>query len=452
MKKDKKHQLNSKNRVGIPRARARFLTQSMQLEESNIPGVASGGIFLTVILFVGAIVWAARAEVTELANTNGEVVPSGLIHNVQHLEGGIVREVMVRNGDHVKKDQPLMRLADTSVRSELEQLSARKAAYNIQLERLNAILQDKKPDFSAYEKRYPDLVSTQLRLYQEQLNSELEQIKSIQSQGAERTTEAYSKRNQLKALRQEESSLLDQVNIQEQLMAKKAGSKLDILETKAKLAKVRSEILSLQGQVNVAVKATAGASQREKELLTTRREELRLEAGDITNQLEEVTSLIVDLEDKLKRRTLLSPTNGIIKSLAVTTIGGVVEPGQVLMEVVPVEDEMMVESRILPNDIGHVKPGQAVDVKVTSYEYQRYGSVAATLKQVSASTYLDEEQNPYYRAEVLLKKAFVGAEPDKNLIVPGMTVQADIITGKKSILDYILRPIYRGFQGAFHER
>lgn len=452
MKAEQTFHLHSKNKVGIPRARARFLTQSMQLEESDTPGVASGVIFLTVILIIGAIAWSAKTEVTELAVTSGEVIPSGLIHNVQHLEGGIVEEVLVRNGDRVKKGDALMRLAETTVRSELDQLKVRKAGYVLQMERINAILQDRQPDFSVYAKEYPKLVLAQKQLYQEQLLSEQEQIRSIQFQGAEKSTEAYSKATQLKALKEEEISLLAQVKIQQQLMDKKAGSKLEILDIKGRLAKVRSELSSIEGQRNVALKARAGANQREKELISTRREELHLEAGDLSNQLEEVEELMVDLEDKNRRRTILSPADGIVKSLAITTIGGVVEPGQILMEVVPVDDELLVESRILPTDIGHVQAGQKVDVKVTSYEYQRFGSVSATLKQVSASTYLDEEKKPYYRAEVVLEKPYVGEDSKKNLILPGMTVQADIVTGKKTILDYALRPIYRGFQGAFHER
>ncbi len=452
MRVEQTFHLHSKNKVGIPRARARFLTQSMQLEESDTPGVASGVIFLTIILMLGAVAWSAKTEITELAITSGEVIPSGLIHNVQHLEGGIVEEVLVRNGDRVKKGNTLLRLSETSVRSELDQLKVRQAGYLLQIERINAILQDREPEFSAYVEDYPQLVLAQTRLYQEQLLSEIEQIKSIQSQGAEKSTEAYSKRTQLKALKEEEAALIAQVKIQQELMEKKAGSKLEILDMKGRLAKVRSEMSSIEGQMNVALKALAGANQREKELISTRREELRLEAGDFSNQLEEAEELIVDLEDRLFRRTLYSPADGIIKSLAVTTIGGVVESGQVLMEVVPVDDELLVESRILPTDIGHVQPGQEVDVKVTSYEYQRFGSVSAKLKQVSASTYLDEEQQPYYRAEVILAQPYVGQDPKKNMILPGMTVQADIITGKKTILDYVLRPIYRGFQGAFHER
>ena len=452
MSKEQSFNLHSKNKVGIPRARARFLSQSMQLEESDAPGVASGGIFLTIILIIGAIIWSAKTQVTELAMTTGEVIPSGLIHNVQHLEGGIVAEVLVRNGDRVSQGDTLMHLTETTARSELDQLKARRVGYELQIERINAILESRKPDFSTYETAYPKLAQAQQRLYKEQLLSEQEQIKSIRSQGAERSTEASSKRSQLDALREEEAALLEQMKIQEDLMKRQAGSQLEILDTKGRLAKVRSEMVAIKGQMSVALEASAGAEQREKELVTTRREELRLQAGDLSNQLKEVDELIVDLNDRLLRRTITSPANGIVKSLAVTTIGGVVEPGQILMEVVPVDDEMLVESRIQPKDIGHVQPGQDVDVKVSSYEYQRYGSVSGTLKQVSASTYLDEEQQPYYRAEVLLAQAYVGSDPAQRHIVPGMTVQADVITGKKTVLDYILKPIYRGFQGSFHER
>ena len=229
-------------------------------------------------------------------------------------------------------------------------------------------------------------------------------------------------------------------------------ARADLINVAVRLAAATREHREVIGRKRIAADALTEAEQRRTELESRLRESLSNEAAEITSELAEVEQSILRSIERLERMELRAPSAGIVKGLVVNTLNEVVEPGQTIMELVPVGEELIVESRISTRDIGHVHTGQRVDVKVTSYESTRFGSVVGTLQRVSASTYLDSDQQPYYRAEISLDKDYLGQDPIRHKIIPGMTVQADILTGKKTVLDYVLKPGYRGFQVAFRER
>ncbi|MEW7976922.1 MAG: HlyD family efflux transporter periplasmic adaptor subunit [Candidatus Sedimenticola endophacoides] len=172
----------------------------------------------------------------------------------------------------------------------------------------------------------------------------------------------------------------------------------------------------------------------------------------MANELAEVESSLIRLRDRVTRLQVTAPVGGIVQGLAISNINQVVAPGQLITQLVPVQDELIIEAKIKPQDIGHVHVGQSAKVKFTSYDASRFGFLVGEVRQLSASTYLDPENNPYYRAEIRLEKDFLGNDPGRMKILPGMTVTADIRTGEKTILDYLLRPISRGFSSAFRER
>ena len=161
---------------------------------------------------------------------------------------------------------------------------------------------------------------------------------------------------------------------------------------------------------------------------------------------------MVKFGDRVDRLKVRAPAHGLVTGLTVNTINSVIEPGKVLMEIVPVDKKLIVESRVTTEDIGHVHVGQKATVKVGSYDPQRFGTITGQVDKISPSTFLDEEQKPYYKAVIELEKQYLGAIPNTFKLLPGMTVQADIRTGEKTVLDYLLKPIYRGFQNAFQER
>ncbi len=229
-------------------------------------------------------------------------------------------------------------------------------------------------------------------------------------------------------------------------------ARTELLSTQTRLAETQRELRTVRDGIIVARSALDEATQRRLELDTRFKKDTEIEAGKVMSQLAEVEQTLVRLRDRASRLNVRAPVDGIVQELSITRINAVVEPGQVIMQLVPVNDELIVEARIPPTEIGHVHIGQPADVRVDSYNTSRYGSATGTVRRISASTYLDERRNPYYRAEIELEKDYVGDNPEQFRIIPGMMVEADIKTGAKTILDYLLRPVTRGFSNAFRER
>ena len=236
------------------------------------------------------------------------------------------------------------------------------------------------------------------------------------------------------------------------LLKKDLVSKVVYLETERALFKVRGELASLIGQ-EMQTRATLGEAQNSLlELSAKLRNEALDEMGSVTGELAQVREAIAKLEDRVQRLVITAPTRGIVKGLTTRTIGAVIGPGEQVVEIVPLDDDLVAEVRISPRDIGHLRVGQAANVKVTTYDAARFGVVEGRLKRVSASTFEDEQGEPFYKGVIELSQAFVGDNSNRNPILPGMVVDADIVTGSKSLLQYLLKPVYRGLDSAFRER
>ena len=440
------------NGAVLPRARAHYLNQAIQLEETPPFGIINIAMMFSGILFIALIVWAHVTEVKEVAVSRGEVIPADLIHNIQHLEGGIVSELHVRNGDHVKKGDVLLRFSPPAVLADLEQMKVRYASLLMQKERLQALLEKRKPDFGEAGAHYPELAEQQTSIYQAQLSSHRQEVNVLNHQIAQKASEMQRSLHQSEIMKKEVAMLEEQVKIRKGLNKNGVVARDELLATQIQLTENLREYRQYQDNYDVAKTAHAEAIQRRNEIETQFIRDIQIKAGDVMSELAEVEKSLIRLTDRAKRLEVRAPVSGIVQALAINSINAVVEPGKVIMRIVPVEDELIVEARILPKDIGHVHVGQNAEIKVDSYNAGRYGSIQGEVRQISASTYLDEKGKPYYRAEISLKQSWVGDDPETMKIIPGMTVQANIETGSKSILAYLLRPISRGFSNAFRER
>ena len=444
--------IHSGNRAGIPRARARFLTQAIALEESDAPGVVGMGVFFTALFLAGSVAWASVTSLSEISRSPGEVVPSGLIHKIQHLEGGLVSDIHVRNGSRVEAGDTLVSLAPSATRSELEQLTARRADIRLNLARNEALLAGGEPEFGDLVAHYPALGARQRALINDQRESRRTQLALIDAQMAQREGELESAQAQIQTAR-EEIDLLQQLRAMRSSLAdQQIVARAEVINVSVRLTEAMRDLRELQGAERVSHGAVEETQRRRAELLGRLRESDSVEASKLTSELAEIEQALVRVRDRMSRLAVRAPVAGIVKGLTLNTIGSVIEPGQVIMEIVPVGDALIVESRVSTTDVGHIHPGQTVDVKVLSYETTRFGTLAGTLQRVSASTYLDESNSPYYRAEISLARNYLGDDPNRHPILPGMTVEADIVTGNKTILDYLLKPVYRGFRTAMSER
>lgn len=443
---------DSRYRVGIPRARARFLTQAIQLEESDAPGIVGMGVFFTALLLAGSVAWASITELTEVSRSKGEVVPAGLIHKVQHLDGGLVGDIQVRNGSRVEKGDRLLSLSPTAAQSELDQLESRRVDIVLKLRRARALLDKVPPDFSDIAPQHHGLIAGQRAFYHDQVASRRQQLALLDSQISQRTGELESLRGQLSAAKDEIGLLRQLRNMRSELAEKQIVARAEVINVSVRLAEAVRELRQLQGSEHVAADAIDEARQRRNEIESRFRESDSEEASALNSELVDVEQTLLRTRERLDRLDVRAPVGGIVKGLSITTIGSVVAPGEVLLEIVPVGEALIVESRISTRDVGHIHPGQPVDVNVKSYDSARFGTLPGTLQRVSASTYLDEQNMPYYRAEISLERGYLGNDPNRHPILPGMTVEAGIVTGKKTVLDYMLKPVYRGFGNALRER
>lgn len=450
--KDKKNVFSGNAAAGLPRARAHYLNQAIQLEETTPVNTINIAIMFSAVLFIALVLWSHFTQVKEVATTRGEVIPADLIHNVQHLEGGIISEILVRNGDFVNKGQSLLRFAPPATMSELEQMSVRYAALLLQQERLHALIENREPEFGDTGISYPKLAEQQLTIYQAQLNSQTQKVLVIERQTEQKKSEKQRSLNQSSIMKKEVKLLEEQVNIRKGLNKTGVVARDELLTTQIQLSESLREYRQFQDNYKVAKTTLAEAEQRRKDAEFQFIKDIQLETGNITNEISEVEQTLIRLGDRARRLNVIAPTSGIVQALSINSINAVAEPGKIILRIVPIDDELIVESRIMPDDVGHVHIGQSADVKVDSYDSSRFGSIDGTVKQISATTYLDEKNNPYYRAEITLNQTWVGKNPEIMKIIPGMTVQANIETGAKSILAYLLRPISRGFNNAFSER
>ena len=229
------------------------------------------------------------------------------------------------------------------------------------------------------------------------------------------------------------------------------GSQLMAMNSERDLNQINGQIGEITNQQNRAYDAIREAQNRLHSLGADLRSDAMKTLGTVEAELGEVNKSISKVESAALRTTITAPVRGIVKGLNIHTLGAVMEPGKTVMEIVPVEKSLEVEAMVSPSDVGHLKEGQPVKIKVSAYDFSRYGNVNGKLKNISASTFQTEKNESFYKARVTLDQNYVGTDSRRNLILPGMTVQASIVTGEKTILQYLLKPLHVAADNAFHE-
>ena len=449
---DENVNLNNSSKKELPRARARYIAQTIQLEESDAPGVVSIGIAATVVLVVAFFIWTYITPVNEVATSEGKIVPHGNNHIVQHFEGGIVEDILVREGELVVKGDILLEVSPIAIESDYDQLKSRSSSLVLKQIRLRALLSNEAPEFGTYVDQYPELAAIEFETYQAQMRSQQAKKQTMQSKIKQKQQELKRDISRAKALKQQLEVVQEQVKIRSGLVKKGVVPKTDLLDRQAELAEIRTDYIQSNANVAVAREAINEAQDSLVEIENSFIEQIKLDTGGVAAEIAELKEQLIKFGDRVDRLHIRAPVSGYVTNLSINTIRAVIEPSQVLLEVVPVDKELVVESKVSTQDIGHVHVGQEAVVKVGSYDPQRFGVIEGKVDRISPSTYLDEENQPYYKAQIVLAKKYLGVQPGKYKLIPGMTVTADIRTGEKTVLDYLLKPVYRGFQNAFQER
>jgi HlyD family secretion protein/adhesin transport system membrane fusion protein len=441
----------------------RHLSEPSVVEQERLPTFVRLALLTIAGLFVAFVAWAAVVRIDEVATAPGQVVPSGTVKLVQHLEGGVVSDVKVVENQRVREGDVLMTFDPAAAGSELGQMVARYVGLIIRGERLKAVIEKREPDLSDYRIEYPKLVADQLQIWRSQMETRRSALSVIDSQIAQRTKE-ISQRSDMLAIAERNLRIAT-----EELGIREAGEKSGVvarqivLETKRAQVTAEGEVLRLREEIQLAKDALQEAERRKANLDNQQRQEALDELGTVVTEQEQVKNALGKLQDRVMRLEVRAPATGIVQELKVHTKGEVVIPGGLLMRVVPLDDVLEAHVRISPNDVGHVHPGDPVKLKVSSYEFTRFGTLDGTLREVSATTFAEDttatpttnngsNSKVYYLGIVRLAHNYVGKNENENLVLPGMAVDVNIVTGEKTLLQYVLGPVYRALANAFKER
>jgi multidrug efflux pump subunit AcrA (membrane-fusion protein) len=393
--------IDDKTSLVLGKRNDNFLAKAILLEEATPPSYMRTTIKLATYSLVIFLIWSFFANLDVVANAAGQVTPIQSVKILQHVDGGRISAINVVDGQRVVEGQVLMRFNATEPTVEFETLNVKFWGLFAKVESLRALLEKREPDYSRVPKQYSQLVADQRRTL-------------------------TAARNQIDQIGAEIKILTEVSSIRGGLAQEKLATRVQALDAERSVGQAQAELLRYR-KANMDDLAAS------------------------SNEMAQTEEQLAKMRDRLERIEVLSPVDGIVQDLKFRTVGGVVPPATVLMNVVPTDGGMHAEVRVSPNDIGFVKVGQKARVKINAYDFMRYGSVEGTVVMISPFSTFDEKQQPYFKVIVSLPKSVVGGDPSKT-IQPGMTVQTDVITDKQSVLRYLTRPIYVAFHQGLRER
>ncbi|MGO4365129.1 HlyD family type I secretion periplasmic adaptor subunit [Pseudomonas sp. PAB10] len=420
----------------------------------DAPRVVRLTIWAIIGFFLFLLLWANFAVIDEVTKGDGKAIPSSKLQKIQNLEGGIVAELFVREGQIVEAGAPLIRLDDTRFQSNVGETEADRLSMLLRVERLSAEVDDRPLSFpDDVMKAVPGQAASEKSLYEsrrQQLHDEVgglqEQLIQKQQELREFTSKQAQYRSGLALQRQE-------INMSEPLVAQGAVSPVEVLRLKRAEVETRGQLDATTLAIPRAESAIKEVQRKIDETRGKFRSEALTQLNEARTDLNKAKATGKALEDRVSRTLVTSPVRGIVKQLLVNTIGGVIQPGSDMVEIVPLDDTLLVEAKIRPQDIAFLHPGQEAIVKFTAYDYTIYGGLKAKLEQIGADTITDEDKKTtYYMIKLRTERSHLGTDEKPLLIIPGMVASVDIITGKKTILSYLLKPIIKARAEALHER
>jgi membrane fusion protein, adhesin transport system len=410
-------------------------------------------LFAIAAFFTIFLAWASWATLEEVTRGDGKVIPSRQVQVVQNLEGGIVAELLIREGEIVERGQVLVRIDNVGAASELRESRQRHLALLGALGRLRAEVDA--PDVAFVPEvlaEAPDVERNERALYrarQDALQSELDVLKIQASQREQELSELATRLDQLS---RSHALALEELKITEPLAASRVVSKVQLLRLQREVSDLAGELEATRLAEPRVEAALREAKRRIEERQLNFRAEAQRELNAVQAEAAALHEVITGEADRVSRTEVRSPVRGTVKRLLVNTLGGVTQPGADLIEIVPLEDNLLVEAKVRPADIAFLHPGQPAMVKVTAYDFAIYGGLDAVVEDISADTISDEHGESFYRVRVRTHDNALYKAGEPLPIIPGMTTQVDILTGKKTVLDYLLKPILRAKERALRER
>lgn len=408
-------------------------------------------LWLSLFAVIGLIVWASMGYIDEVVRGEGKVVPSRQVQVVQSLDGGIVEQLLVTVGQSVQEGQVLLRIDPTRYSSSLGENRAEYLGLAAKAARLTALANNE--PFVAPEDvllENPQLIEAERQVW-ETRNAE---VNAAVKQAEDQLRQRHQELAETQANHAQASSSCGltsrELQVTQPLLKSGAVSEVDLLRLRRDVARFCGEAKAAAAQIERIKAAIEESESRVDEARLTMRNQARVELSDVRARLATLREEQVGLADRVKLAEVRSPVNGTVKSLMANTIGGVVQPGHDILEIVPSDDTLLLEVRVNPRDIGFLHPGQHAEVKFTAYDFAIYGGLEGVVEQIGADTIIDDQGNSYYIVNVRTDSTFVR---DATLpIIPGMVAEVHVLTGKRTVMQFLLKPVLRAKSNAFTER
>ena len=414
-------------------------------------------LWATLAFFLAALTWAAFANVDEVIVGEGKVIPTRRIQVVQNLDGGIVSEIMVRVGQVVQRDEPLLRIDDTRFASSYKEGKTKDAALIARIARLTA--EANNTAFIAppqLEKTDPSLLNQEQSLFESRQRELQANLAVLKQQSEQHRQELAEKRSREVQLQHSYSLVAKELELTSPLVQKGAVSDVEVLRLERQANDMKGELDATRLAMPRLDAAWREARQKIDELTARFRADAMKELNETRAEQAALSAANVALEDRVTRTTVRAPVKGMIKQIKINTVGGVVQPGMDLLEIVPLDETLLIEARVQPSDIAFLHPGQDATVKLSAYDFSIYGGFPATVEDISADTLVPErpgeKPESYYRVLVRTKTNKPSGQREPVRIVPGMIATVDIQTGRRTVLHYLLKPVIKTKEAALRER
>lgn len=465
---------NSDSGITLGKREYRLLSQAEQIEETLMPGFVRPMLIFIAVLIVAFLVWASVVHLTEVARAPGEIIPIGQTKVVQHLDGGEVSEIRIEEGQLVERGQVLLRIDGSQAMADLQQMEARRLALTLRAERLLAFAEDRVPDFSlaiegisnSHDQNlenpemqpshvspvYVKLINEQNEIHGQQVSARESSLAVVSSQTDQIRKRILQTRQALEAARRHVNLVSELLNMREKLGEQQLITRTELLETRRARVTSLSEVDRLEKEILVLNESLEETLRRHEDIANQSRRDALIERGVVRAELAEVEETLQRLRARVARLDVRASERGFVQDLRVMTTGQVIQPGAILMQIVPTDAPLEAEVRIAPKDIGHVVPGQQVRIRVSSYDYRRFGDTEGVLRRVSATNVVAPDGKPYFRAWVELTRPYVGNDPNRFRIQPGMSVEAEVVTGRKTLMAYLFTPVIDVVDRSFGER
>ncbi len=412
-------------------------------------------LWSVLTLFTGTLIWMSIAEVDEITKGDGKVIPSSHLQVIQNLEGGIVQELYVQEGDSVKKGDLLIRLSDVKPKSEFEgnriqysELKAKK--YRLEAESMMGSMNVAPSERAALE----GYIQIEEGAFQTNRNLLISKINILNEQINQRLTELSDARAKMRLLGQTRESIAHEEALSESMLQKGVESKSDYWKIQRERNGIEREFEEAKNSIPRLEHAIAELKEKMLQEKIDYQNKAKQELSEVNAELGRIDVSALPIHDQVDRSKIIAPVTGVMKQMFINTVGGVVRPGMDIAEIVPTEDSLLIETKIKPSDIAFLHPGQKAIVKFSAYDFSIYGGMVGEVFQISSDTIIDQQkQESYYLVKIKInQKLAVNSKLSQVRIMPGMTANVDIVTGKKTILQYLMKPIIKARQNALTEK